>query len=216
MDGRIVQNPRSLVPAGASIVVRPRTPLRGEAKLAAALDAFGIRVRDVAVDRGAAAGGFTRVLLERGATRVYAVDAGHGQLLGSRRADSRVFNLEGVNLAEACIDERIEIATIDLSYLALADAVPQLERFSFADDADVVALVKPMFELRLGAPRAEPERAVTPACAAFDPRLWHVRACMRSPVRGAHGAIEFFAWATRCVRSRARGGPRPRRGRSTP
>jgi 23S rRNA (cytidine1920-2'-O)/16S rRNA (cytidine1409-2'-O)-methyltransferase len=216
VDGRFVHNPASLVPIGASIVVRPRAALRGEAKLAAALDAFRIGVRGVAVDLGAAAGGFTRVLLARGAERVYAVDAGHGQLLGSLRADARVVNLEGINLGDMRVPELVDLVTIDLSYLALADAVPQLERLRFAADADVVALVKPMFELRLAAPPARPETAVPRACAAFDPRLWWVRACMRSPARGSRGAVEFVVWATRCARSRGRAGPRPRRARSTP
>lgn len=99
VDGRIVTNPASLVPVGASIVVRMQRPLRGEAKLRAALAAFDVPVRGrLALDVGAAAGGFTRVLLEAGGARVYAVDTGHGQLLGSLRQDDRVVNLEGVNL----------------------------------------------------------------------------------------------------------------------
>ncbi len=75
-------------------------PLRGEAKLRAALAAFDVRVTGrVCLDVGAAAGGFTRVLLEAGASRVYAVDAGFGQLLGSLRQDPRVVNLEATNVA---------------------------------------------------------------------------------------------------------------------
>ena len=75
-------------------------PLRGEAKLRAALAGFDVRAAGrVCLDLGAAAGGFTRVLLEAGAARVYAVDAGFGQLLGSLRQDPRVVNLEATNVA---------------------------------------------------------------------------------------------------------------------
>ena len=161
VNGRIVTNPASLVPVDASLVVRRGRPLRGEVKLRAALVAFGVRVDGrVAVDAGAATGGFTRALLGAGAARVYAVDAGHGQLLGSLRSNPRVVNLEGVNLGEldtTRVPEEVELVTLDLSYLPLADAVPQLGRLALARDAELVALVKPAFELRLGAPPDGPE-----------------------------------------------------------
>src|SRR5437763_1020768 len=79
VDGVVITNPESRVRAGCSIVVRAESQLRGSAKLTAALDGFGVVVADrVCLDCGAAAGGFTRVLLDRGARRVYAVDVGHG------------------------------------------------------------------------------------------------------------------------------------------
>jgi 23S rRNA (cytidine1920-2'-O)/16S rRNA (cytidine1409-2'-O)-methyltransferase len=143
------------------------------------------------VDVGAAAGGFTRVLLRAGSTRVYAVDAGHGQLVGSLRADARVVNLEGVNLGELAVDEQVDFVTLDLSYLALADAIPQLERLRFADDARLVALVKPMFELHAASPPVRPERAVPIVCDALAEN-WTPRACMRSPTTD-----EFLIWANR-------------------
>jgi len=204
VDGRIVTNPASLVWSGASIVVRPARPLRGEAKLRAALAAFDVRVSGrVAVDVGAAAGGFTRALLEAGAARVYAVDAGHGQLVGSLRADPRVVDLEGVNLAEldtTRIPEAVELVTLDLSYLSLADAVPQLTRLSIAADAELVALVKPAFELGLAALPERPEllaRAVERPRAGIERSGWRVAAELESPVRGARGAVEFLLHARR-------------------
>ena len=101
VDGQIVTNPASLVRAGASIALRRTPELRGEAKLRAALAAFGVSASNrVALDLGAAAGGFTRVLLGAGASRVYAVDAGFGQLVGSLRQDARVVNLERTNLGD--------------------------------------------------------------------------------------------------------------------
>jgi 23S rRNA (cytidine1920-2'-O)/16S rRNA (cytidine1409-2'-O)-methyltransferase len=123
VDGVVRTNPASLVRVGASIVVGARDVLRGEAKLQAALSAFAVPVSGrVALDVGAAAGGFTRVLLAAGARSVYALDTGHGQLLGSLRADPRVVNLESTNLGvvnRTLVPDVVEIVTLDLSYLSL-------------------------------------------------------------------------------------------------
>lgn len=171
-------------------------PLRGEAKLEAALAAFAVDVRGrVALDAGASTGGFTRTLLRHGARRVHAVDAGHGQLLGSLRQDPRVVNLERTNLGEVVIPERIELVTLDLSYLPLADAVPQLDRVDVV--GDLIALVKPQFELRLAAPPADPRPALDAAVAGIERAGWHVRDTIESPVRGAHGSVEYLVFATR-------------------
>lgn len=154
VDGRIVANPASLVRGDASIVIRPEggQALRGEAKLATALRTFCVSVEGrIALDLGAAAGGFTRVLVRAGATRVYAVDVGYGQLLGSLRQHPAVVNLERTNLAvlsPVIVPDTIDVVTADLSYLALAQAVPQLsDRVALAPDADLLAVVKPQFEL---------------------------------------------------------------------
>ena len=194
VDGRPVDNPRSQVRPGAAIVVRAETSLRGSAKLAAALDRFGVMVDGrVCLDCGAAAGGFTRVLLDRGARLVYAVDAGHGQLLGSLRQDPRVVNREGVNLADVVVDQPVDLVTLDLSYLSLADAVPQL-RFG----TELVALVKPMFELHLDhAPTDDRSLAdaVERAVAGVEAAGWSVAATMDSPVTGGKGAREALLHA---------------------
>lgn len=177
-------------------------PLRGEAKLEAALAAFAVAVRGrVALDAGASAGGFTRTLLRHGACRVYAVDAGHGQLLGSLRQDMRVVNLEATNigsLTRELVPETVELVTLDLSYLALGDAVPQLDRIDVA--GDLIALVKPQFELHLARPPTERlllRRALESATFGIGEAGWHVASAIQSPVRGAHGAVEFFVFATR-------------------
>ena len=204
VDGRILTNPASLIRLGASIVVMTPRVLRGEVKLQAALDTFQVSVAArVALDVGASTGGFTRVLLRADATRCYAVDAGHGQLLGSLRCDSRVVNLESTNLGDLnrrLVPEVIDVITMDLSYLSLASAVPQLDRRAIADDADLVVLVKPMFELGLPALPEESvllERAVMQAIQGIESGRWKVLAQMESPVRGAGGAIEFFLRARR-------------------
>jgi len=204
VDGIVRTSPDARVRQGVRIAVRGDVVLRGERKLEAALAAFCLDVRGrAALDVGAAAGGFTRALLRAGARRVYAVDAGHGQLLGSLRLDPRVVNLERTNLGtltRALVPETVDVVTVDLSYLALARAVPQLESVELARDADAVALVKPQFELGLAAPprdRRELEEALDRACKAFAAAAWTVSGTIESPVRGSRGAIEFLVAARR-------------------
>jgi 23S rRNA (cytidine1920-2'-O)/16S rRNA (cytidine1409-2'-O)-methyltransferase len=204
VDGFPRTNPAMLVARDASIVLRTPQPLAGEAKLRAALEAFAPAIEGrVAIDVGAAAGGFTRVLLDAGARRVYAVDAGFGQLLGSLRQDSRVINLERTNLGELDakrVPDAIEIVTIDVSYISLARAVPQLAQLSFAPGAELIALVKPMFELALAdAPTdsvslAEAARRAT---VAIEEAGWSVASVIESPVLGHHGAKELLLHARR-------------------
>lgn len=204
VDRRVVTNPASLVRPGSSVAVRGLNVPRGKLKLEAALREFRVGLRGrIALDVGAAAGGFTQALLEASALRVYAVDAGHGQLLGSLRQDTRVVNLEATNIAALSVDvvpEAVEVITIDLSYLALAVAVPQLERVSIDPNADLLALVKPMFELGLGRPPTDEsllDKAVRAAAHGIDRAGWKILGKMKSPVPGARGAIEFFLRARR-------------------
>lgn len=204
VDGIVRANPASLVRRDASVLVTGPTVLRGEAKLRAALAAFRVPVAGrVALDVGAAAGGFTKVLLQADARRVYAVDVGHGQLLGSLRQDPRVVNLEATNVADltpALVPDVVEVVTVDVSYLALSVAVTYLRQVRTAPDADLLGLVKPMFELGLAAPPTEPpvlQRALTTAVAGIEAAGWHVAASVLSPVRGARGAIEWLVHAER-------------------
>lgn len=204
VDGVPVTSPRSRVRAGARVTTRPATSLRGSVKLRAALAAFGVGAAGrVALDVGAAAGGFTTVLLEAGARRVYAVDAGHGQLLGSLRQDARVVNLESVNVAEldtALIADVVELVTVDVSYLSLRAAVGQLDRIVLATDAVLVGLVKPMFELRTAtAPsdRASLDAALAAAADGITAAGWRVLGSIDSPVPGSRGARELLLHAVR-------------------
>ncbi len=217
IDGRVVTNPRSQVRADASVVVKPPRALRGEDKLRAALDGFAIDVTDrECVDLGASAGGFTRVLLEHGARRVFAVDAGHGQLRGELRNHSRVVNLERTNLADLSAIPRcalIGTVTMDLSYLSVADAAPQIETLPFAPDADLIALVKPMFELGLDSPPEDDptlRRALDLAVAGVERLPWHVVGTMASPVTGSKGAREWLLHARRSQRRSVPGGAHTR------
>jgi len=200
VDGAVVSNPRARISRGAAVnIAGPPRPPRGAAKLAAALDAFAVPVADrVAIDVGAATGGFTLALLAAGARRVYAVDAGHGQLLGSLRADPRVVNLERTNLGSltrALVPEVIDVVAVDLSYLSLARAAPQLEALAMAGDADLLALVKPMFELGLAHPPADPgqrAKAVRLAAAAFGETGWREPEAIECPLPGRRGSVEHL------------------------
>jgi len=202
VDGKINRNPASVIGTGSSVTLTAPTILRGEAKLRAAIESFGVRVHGrTALDVGASTGGFTRVLLREGATRVYAVDAGHGQLLGSLRQDPRVVNLEATNLGDLTRDlvpHPIGLFCLDLSYLSLADAAPQLDRIRRVDGCDMIALVKPMFELHLPHPpddRPRLEEALHLAGAGIARAGWEIVATIESPVTGARGAVEFLLYA---------------------
>ena len=199
VDGVPVTNPRSRLRPGARVTRRPATSLRGSAKLRAALEAFAVDVAGrVAMDVGAAAGGFTTVLLEAGARRVYAVDAGHGQLLGSLRQDPRVVNLESVNVADLDRDRVPDPDRRRRPSTSPTSASPRPSRSSTASPspraAHLVALVKPMFELRAAtAPsdRASLDAALAAARRRGD-RSRAGRCAGRStrPVTGSRGARE--------------------------
>jgi 23S rRNA (cytidine1920-2'-O)/16S rRNA (cytidine1409-2'-O)-methyltransferase len=134
---------------------------------------------------------------------VYAVDAGHGQLLGSLRQDHRVINLESVNIADldaGRVPDIVDVVTIDVSYLSVAAAATQLNRVALAPDANMLALVKPMFELRAAtAPsdRASLDAALAAASAGVTAAGWEVRSSIDSPVTGSRGAREMLLHAQR-------------------
>jgi 23S rRNA (cytidine1920-2'-O)/16S rRNA (cytidine1409-2'-O)-methyltransferase len=208
VDGAPVFNPRAFVRADAAIKLVRAKPLRGTAKLAHAIDVFGLDVKGlVAVDIGAAAGGFTRALLDAGAARVYAVDAGVGQLRGALRSDPRVVNLERTNLGDLTdeqVPEVVNLVTMDLSYLAVSAAVPQLDRLRLNAGADLIALIKPTFELHSGQLAAEPQQVVDAADeaeGALRRSGWDLAGRTGSPVLGSRGAVEVLLHAKRTVRA---------------
>jgi 23S rRNA (cytidine1920-2'-O)/16S rRNA (cytidine1409-2'-O)-methyltransferase len=204
VNGVPAASPRTRVRTDAVVRIRRSRPLRGTIKLAGALTAFGIDVAGaVALDLGAAAGGFTQALMDAGAARVYAVDAGTGQLRGWLRADPRVINLERTNLAALgpdLIGEPVNLITMDLSYLAVADAIGQIDRRMLVPAAELVALVKPTFELHAAVLASHPQQvaaAVEAAGRALEVHGWRVQGQQPSPVQGARGAVEVLVHA-RC------------------
>jgi 23S rRNA (cytidine1920-2'-O)/16S rRNA (cytidine1409-2'-O)-methyltransferase len=204
VDGRFVTNPAARVRQDAAIRILPIRTLRGTVKLAFALDTLEVPTHGrIAVDIGANAGGFTTALLDHGARRVYAVDAGTGQLRGSLRVDGRVVNLEGHNVGDldsALVPDVVDVIVIDLSYLSVAGAVPQLERLRISRGADLVALIKPTFELNrstLAASDADLGLAVRLASEALKENGWSVVGSCPAPHSGQRGAREVFVHTRR-------------------
>jgi 23S rRNA (cytidine1920-2'-O)/16S rRNA (cytidine1409-2'-O)-methyltransferase len=147
-DGRRLTAGMRLDPGVAlSRAEGPSWASRGGDKLAGALDAFGLDPSgSVCLDAGASTGGFTDVLLSRGAHRVYAVDVGHGQLLPRLADDPRVVVMDRINLRTlAALPEPIDLATLDLSFISLRLVLPAVREL-LAPSGVVVALVKPQFE----------------------------------------------------------------------
>jgi 23S rRNA (cytidine1920-2'-O)/16S rRNA (cytidine1409-2'-O)-methyltransferase len=177
---------------------------RGGIKLAHALDRFAVDPAGrVALDIGASTGGFTDVLLQRGAAKVFAVDVGHGQLAWKLRQDARVVVLERTNarhLTRAEIPEAPGIVTCDASFIGLATVLPASLGLA-AEGADLVALVKPQFEVgkgRVGKGGVVRDPALhEEVCASVSAWLaaqpgWRVLALAESPILGPEGNREFL------------------------
>ncbi|MGH2926110.1 MAG: TlyA family RNA methyltransferase [Solirubrobacterales bacterium] len=154
-DGPRASKPSQLIEPDAELVVddMPRYVSRGGIKLEHGLDALGVDVSGIdCLDVGASTGGFTDCLLRRGAARVIALDVGYGQLDWSFREDARVEVLERVNGREirpADLPFEPQLATIDVSFISLAKLLPAI-RSCVAASGDILALVKPQFELGRG------------------------------------------------------------------
>jgi 23S rRNA (cytidine1920-2'-O)/16S rRNA (cytidine1409-2'-O)-methyltransferase len=207
-DGRPVLKPSEMLSAEAVLLATPAHPWvgRGALKLEHALGLWPVAVEGrVVLDIGASTGGFTEVCLAAGARRVYAVDVGRGQLHASLADDPRVVRLEGVDartLTVAEITEPPQLLVCDVSFIGLAKALPAALALAAAG-ADLVALVKPQFEVgpeqvgKGGLVRDERARAeALAAVAAFlEASGWAVRETTDSPVEGGDGNREYLLWA---------------------
>ncbi|MFW5680658.1 MAG: TlyA family RNA methyltransferase [Pseudomonadota bacterium] len=192
--------------------VRSRQPAwvsRGALKLLHGLDHFGIDPTDrVALDVGASTGGFTEVLLKKGAKRVYAVDVGYGQLHVKLRHDPRVVVLERLNaryLEREHVPEAPSLVVCDASFIALHQVLDRALDLA-APGAEVVALIKPQFEVGRGevgkggvVRDAAQHRQVCESVAAWldEAKGWEVRGVTPSPVLGPKGNREFLIAATK-------------------
>ncbi len=213
LAGQVFVNGQKADKAGANVnaaakielLAQPRYVGRGGLKLEAALDHFAIDgAGKVCLDVGSSTGGFTDCLLQRGAARVYAIDVGTGQLDWKLRNDPRVIVQEQVNaryLTREQVPEPIALAVCDVSFISITMILPAL-RALLAEDAEMVILVKPQFELD--------RDQVGKGGIIRDPRL-HQRACQRvetavrqlgfqtqivpSPILGAEGNREFLLYA---------------------
>ena len=180
---------------------------RGGVKLAAALDHFHVDPKGrVCLDVGASTGGFTQVLLERGASRVYAIDVGHGQLHESLRARPEIVSLENTDiraLSVSSFNELPGLVTIDVSFISLKLVLaPALALAKPA--AQLVALIKPQFEAGRGAVKKGIVRdpavhaAVCDDIAGFVASLgWRMLGIIPSPIEGGDGNAEFLLGAMR-------------------
>lgn len=206
VNGRPISKAGERVPVDADVVLavadHPYVG-RGGIKLAHALDAFGIAVEGRrALDIGASTGGFTDVLLQRGATAVVALDVGHGQLDWKLRTDSRVTVIEGVNarnLDSAAVGAPVDLVTVDVSFISLRHILPVVPPL-LAPGADVVTLVKPQFEAGRGevghkgviTDPAIQVRVVEEVSAAAAVVGLVEQGRAESPITGAEGNREFF------------------------
>jgi len=201
--GAVADRPDQMVDPDVSIDLdRVKTYVsRGGDKLAAALDAFGIDPAGrVCLDVGASTGGFTDLLLQRGATRVIAVDVGYGQLAWSLRQDPRVTVLERVNIRHLdLLPVPADLAVIDVSFISLRLVLPRVGEL-LSPPGDVVALVKPQFEVGKGAVGKggvvrdpDQHRQVLSEIRKFaEDAGYEVAGDIPSPILGAKGNREFL------------------------
>lgn len=213
VSGAVATKPATGVTTDVAIVViadpdRPDYASRGGHKLAGALDAFAAEGLSAAgrrcLDAGASTGGFTDVLLRRGAAQIVAVDVGYGQLAWSLRTDGRVIVHDRTNIrtvSPQIIDGPVDLVVGDLSFISLTLVLDALIGVTRAD-GDLVLMVKPQFEVgkdRVGrggvvrdpALRAEAVQTVADAAAV---RGWGAHSVTVSPLPGPSGNVEFFLW----------------------
>lgn len=208
VDGKRVDKPGTQVKRDASVEVHGQTmPFvsRGGYKLDKALKVFPIDPSGrLCIDCGASTGGFTDVLLQHDAAKVYSVDVGYGQLAWKLRNDPRVINLERVNLryvTEEQIPERLSLAVCDVSFISLKLVLPSVIRL-LEEDADIVCLIKPQFEAgkddvgKKGVVRDKKihVRVIQDILQFAKEQGLTLKGIDYSPIKGPEGNIEFITY----------------------
>ena len=206
VNGQRADKPGMSVPEDAKIEVHGNAlPFvsRGGYKLDKALKVFPIDPTDkICIDCGASTGGFTDVLLQHGAKKVYAVDVGYGQLAWKLRSDERVVNMERTNLryvTEEQIPEKLDLAVMDVSFISIRLVLPAVKAL-LKDGADIVCLIKPQFEAgrdevgKKGVVRDEKvHESVVRGILDFAPTIGlSVAGLDFSPIKGPEGNIEYI------------------------
>lgn len=207
VDGMPAAKPATAIAVDANITVidsdERNWVSRGAHKLIGALDAFGLTVEGRrCLDAGASTGGFTEVLLDRGAAEVVAVDVGYGQLAWSLRSDPRVAVMERTNVRELTADTvggAVELVVADLSFISLATVLPALAACA-GPGADIVPMVKPQFEVgkdRVGSGGvvSDPALRIDAVCTVARKAAelqWHAVEVTASPLPGPSGNVEYF------------------------
>ncbi len=197
----IAQKPSQQILPTDVLVGRPLPYVsgRGSLKLAQALDSFKINPTDfVCLDVGASTGGFTEVLLARGARRVIAVDVGTGQLAPALKNDGRVCSMENTDVRDLVPTESVDLIVVDVSFISLADIAGALSRWGATN---IIALIKPQFEVPRSVSAAArgviraPQwhqysiRRAKDACAEFG---FECAGVIDSPILGGSGNAEFL------------------------
>jgi 23S rRNA (cytidine1920-2'-O)/16S rRNA (cytidine1409-2'-O)-methyltransferase len=208
-DGIVVKKPSQPLPADVELKATSAHPYvsRGGVKLAAGLDHFEIDPKSrICLDVGASTGGFTEVLLNRGAKRVYAVDVGRGQLHASLQGRTGIVSLEGTDaraLDRKLVPDPIDLIVADVSFISLKLILPGALNLA-APSGSLIALIKPQFEagrenVRKGIVRDESvHQAVCDDIKNFVAHLgWDVRGVIPSPIAGGDGNREFLMAAVR-------------------
>jgi 23S rRNA (cytidine1920-2'-O)/16S rRNA (cytidine1409-2'-O)-methyltransferase len=203
VEGSVATRPAHSIADGAAIELIRRGPeyvSRGALKLEKALDVWSIDpAGKVALDVGASTGGFTDLLLQRGARRVYAVDVGYGQLHYRLRGDPRVVVMERTNVRHLIeLPEPIDLAVVDVSFISLRLALPPVFKLV---TGQIVALIKPQFEAgrgqvgRGGVVRdaAVRQQVVHDLEAWSRTQPWRLTEVTESPIKGPAGNIEFLS-----------------------
>ena len=204
-QARVYDKPGMQIDADVALTLTPDKEFvsRGALKLRAALDAWPVKVHGrVCADLGASTGGFTDLLLQRGAARIYAVDVGKGQLHDRLSRDDRVVILDGTNArALPVLDPPPELVTVDLAFISVTTVLAAIETAAWPG-ADVVVLVKPQFEVEraavdyCGIVRDPSCRAAAVAAVVGTARdhTWRIGGILASPIRGANGNQECLLW----------------------
>lgn len=206
-DGQTILKPSQLLEDETAIVYHKAHPYvsRGALKLIAALDHFGLSPEGlICLDVGASTGGFTELLLERGAARVYAVDVGHGQLREKLSGDERVVSLEGTDargLTSTQIPQAPQAIVADVSFIGLKLVLPAA--LALAQGAWLVVLVKPQFEVGrshvskggIVKDEAAQSEAVEAIVSLLKKSHWNVLGTIDSPITGGDGNREFLVAA---------------------
>ncbi len=205
VDGQVIDKPGHMISTTAHLEVTEPLPYvsRGGYKLAGALGQFGLDIRGrVCADVGACTGGFTDVLLQNGASRVYALDVGYGQLDWKIRQDARVIVMERTNARYVeSLAEPVSFVCIDVSFISLKHILPAVQKW-LTPQADIVALVKPQFEAgpkQVGKGGIVKDPAVHRQ-VVMDILTWAIghgfslAGLTRSSIEGTDGNVEFLVW----------------------
>ena len=209
VEGVVVVKPAQEIDADAALELLGGVDYvgRGALKLSAACDTWGIQILGVrALDIGASTGGFTQVLLERGASQVVALDVGHDQLHQSLRDDPRVVSFDGVNIRDLDsqwwaheVGEPPDLITCDVSFVSLTQVIPHV--VSALGGCDWIVLIKPQFEVGKGGVKEgivrDPslrERALRHVLESAAASGLFIRGLMDSPVTGESGNREYLCW----------------------